>query len=288
MHDDLGRLPGPAVEVAEIAELHSAIAQMWGIANFIDVSGTEIQFTFHSRGGALTMLGWARTNTQGGRYVYTSFRSFSDSVEPVFTSLLRREGINIRVTLQLSQTGWFLVSVTQIPTPEAPPEAKTLPVNQLGFSEDAIASSHTAAREMVRLLAPGIVESAMKIELEDDRIVRWQPLHSMPRAGEEAHLGPSLFEEEIGNALLPFTRGVGGRTLTLLLRLNRRAGEEPARWRALAATTLSRAAMSPDPVLTAYRRIHERILRQWREDRERVFDAVAGLELTLLRHGGAS
>ncbi len=173
------------------------------------------------------------------------------------------------LTLRRQRAGWAVdYEATQ---GSRPAEAKTQPVNRRGVSAATVPEALRVASAMARLLSVpsgGMASMTGEVTLEDDRIVGWElrGYQVMETGGSPS----ALSEETVGrimHMLLPFSQGVGRRTVLLEVRGAHRQGEPWARGHVQEARTLVQGSpMAEDTGFPAeYRAMHEDILRRWRE-----------------------
>ncbi|HYO64524.1 MAG TPA: hypothetical protein VEU33_00470, partial [Archangium sp.] len=72
-------------------------------------------------------------------------------------------------------------------------------------------------------------------------------------------------------ALLPFTHGLGPRTVRLTLVAEHHRTERHARWRVMEAGTLRTPMEAPNDLVAEHYALYERILREWREETQDAF-----------------
>jgi hypothetical protein len=128
---------------------------------------------------------------------------------------------------------------------------------------------HEATREQLRAIpvpAGGAARVALAVRLEDGRLVDWELLE-VRRTHEGLGGSPQPLSGEVAGhlvqVLLPFTEGLGPRTVHVVLRAEHRQGEAEARGRVESAGV---ERPPPAPELSWYRAMHESILLRWREE----------------------
>jgi hypothetical protein len=119
----------------------------------------------------------------------------------------------------------------------------------------------------VQVPTGGEARVALKVRLEDGRLVGWELLEEVRRTREGPEGSPWPLSDEVAGhvvqVLLPFTEGLGPRTVHVVLRAEHRPGEAEARGRVESARV---ERPPPAPELGWYRAMHESILLRWRED----------------------
>jgi hypothetical protein len=150
-----------------------------------------------------------------------------------------------------------------------PAEARTLPVRTQGTPASTFLAFHDAARERLRAVsvpAGGEVRVALAVYLKDGRLVGWE-LREVQRTREGPGGNPRPLSSEVAGhvvqVLLPFTEGLGPRTVHVVLRAEHRPSKAEARSRVESARV---ERPPPAPELSWYRAMHESILLRWRED----------------------
>jgi hypothetical protein len=149
-----------------------------------------------------------------------------------------------------------------------PAEARTFPVRTQGTPADTFLAFHEAAGKWtsaVQVPAGGAVRVELEVQLEDGRLAGWRLREvQRTREGPGGSLLP-LSPQVVGHwvqALLPFTEGLGARTVHVVLRAEHRLGEAWARGR-VESVWVERPAQPPGP--SWYLSMHEATLLRWRE-----------------------
>ncbi len=254
---------------ARRAEVECALAQVWGIARGVEEVGARVELRFWARGGALTLLSH-RTTGGGTGAEPVDEAAFAKRLRHLLTAYVGERTGEVVFILRREKSEWGVDFRGDGEVPR-PPEAKTQPVRREGVSVDTYAAITRVAGEMVRLLGgptgPGASFSAL-VALEDDGVSGWEPGLYEGAGREASRAAKERLQGELIQALLPFTHGVGPREVRLELRGRHRAGEPDASWRVVEVETLRPAhAHGEDTDLIAeYRELHERILREWREE----------------------
>jgi hypothetical protein len=149
-----------------------------------------------------------------------------------------------------------------------PAEARTLPMRTQGTPADTFLAFHEAARrwaEAVQVPDGGAARAEVAVRLEDGRLAGWE-LREVRRTREGLGGNPTPLSPEVAghlvSVLLPFTEGLGARTVRVVLGAEHRPGEARARGRVEEA----RVERPPQPDGPSwYLSMHEATLLRWRE-----------------------
>ncbi len=259
---------GPeAEEEAREAEVERALAYAVGLASGVQEVGAEVVLRFWVERGALTLVGY-RLEGGGGRA--------ERRVEPgavtrvlrlVFSEYAGRHTGEVVLRLRREEAGWAVDSSANHQT-SRPPEARRLPVRAGGTAAETFLALHEAGKDWlrtVRVSPGGAVRVEMAVHLEDGRLAGWE-LRKLQRTREGPGGSPRPLSAEVSAAvtrvLLPFSEGLGRRTLGVVLWAEHRLGEEEARGRVEAAL-VERAPHAPEQGW--YRAMQEATLLRWRE-----------------------
>ncbi|HLM46150.1 MAG TPA: hypothetical protein VK458_19935, partial [Myxococcaceae bacterium] len=253
------------------AEASAALSGMRGVASHVEGADAELVFRFWAQNGVLTLLSWKRgaegTGAAGKR------AAFAPGLEAHLPTYVKARTGEIVFTLRQEPRGWSLRSVT---TPEGskPLEARTLPVRRTGVTADTLAQAHAVAARLAKGLRVSEGSSAtawVDVQLDDARVL------GATTARYESHGGPPVREPspelvaQLTQALLPFTHGIGPRTVRLMLVADHHRTERHARWRVMEAGTPRLDSEAPPDLVTEHYALYERILRQWREETQDAF-----------------
>jgi hypothetical protein len=126
------------------------------------------------------------------------------------------------------------------------------------------------ARNIARLMTVphgGSARLGVLVTLEDDRIVGWEPGVLDSSGSGPALLAPEEAVTTLLGTLLPFTRGLGERTVALTLLGEHKQGETRPRWLVVDARTLEPPPPPPEVAdfHKEYRALHERIIFEFQE-----------------------
>jgi hypothetical protein len=262
-----GREPGEARE----AETERALAWMVGVASGVREVGTRLAFTFWTHEGALTPLGYREEPGGGSTGRVVEARELERMLRPLFIeSLGRRTGEGV-LTLRREEGRWA-VDYEATGQGARPAEAKTLAVGTRGTPSAAFLAVHEAMRKGLRAVqvpGEGAARVVVTVELEDGRLTGWElveALHTRQGTGGGARaLSPEVAGQAV-QVVLPFTEGLGARSVLLVLRVEHRAGEAEARGRVEEARVVRpSSALALTPERNWYYAMHEALLLRWRE-----------------------
>ena len=175
--------------------------------------------------------------------------------------------------MQRERHGWSLRALTTSESSK-PLEARTLPVRRTGVTADTLAQAHAVAIQLARALRVpdgGNATVLADVLLDDERVL------GATTARYESQGGPPIREPspelaaQLTQALLPFTHGLGPRTVRLTLVAEHRQQERHARWHVVEAGTLRPATEAPPDLVAEHYALYERILREWREETQDAF-----------------
>jgi hypothetical protein len=177
-------------------------------------------------------------------------------------------------TLHRERSGWRVDY--EAASLEEPPEARRRPARRTDSQEETRAAVRAMARQVVRLLrVPAGASARMRVELalEDERLTGWEV--GLYEAGSGGPVRPAEEKaaEALAQAVLPFTRGLGARTVRVELSGKHEGRSATAQWRVERAEPLRRAPADEavEDVLREYRQVHAQIFHSYREE---MVDAV--------------
>jgi len=251
------------------AEVEWALARMWEVAQGDEQVGAEWVLTFWSQGGALTLLSWGRTTSGEKTGQPVDRDTFMSALRGLLTLLTESRTGALVFTLHRQlhhwQVGYEAVSMQE------PPEARPRPTQRTGSPAETLSATQAVAREVTRLLLVPAGASArleLEVALEDDRVIGWEPGLYHANAGGSMRPAASRAFDAFSPALLPFTRGLGPRTVRLELLGTHEGASDTSRWQVVRAETLRSAP--PDEavtdVLREYRQLHAEIFHRYREE----------------------
>ncbi len=267
-------------EAARKAEADRALAQVVGLAREEEEVGARLTFTFWVEGGALTPLGYREERGGGRSGRAVGAVELERMLRPLFTEYVGRRTGEVVLTLRREEARWA-VDYDATRQGARPPEAKTLPVRTRGTTADALRALHEGARkalEAVRVPDGGAARVELAVRLEDGRPVGWEWLgarHTREgRGGAPRALSPEVVGHTV-QVLLPFTEGVGPRTVHLVVRGEHRPGGAEA-WGRVESVRVERppSGYGLTPEQGWYHAMHEAMLLRWREE---VYEGTAWL-----------
>jgi hypothetical protein len=277
-----------ALEQARDIEAERVMETLWSLASTTDTLGAEWEFHFWSHGGALTLLSFRRTEEGERRSSPLSRGAFLPRLSRELPTLLGTNSRELILTLELQETDWS-ADIDTSSEKEAPLHARTILSARSGTPGETHKQVLDTARRIARLLSVprgGRAELVARVSMEDARIVGWQP-ENLDSSGNGTPLSAGENEVHlIVSALLPFTRGLGERTVSLSLKGEHRPGESRPRWSAVAARVLQ---PPPPPAAVAdiyqeYRALHEHILTEFQEQTREYAVLAAGFTLEQLAY----
>ncbi|MFE8601535.1 hypothetical protein AB8V91_31755 [Archangium violaceum] len=202
-------------------------------------------------------------------------KSFTQDLRSLLGLLTEQRNGGISFTLHRESHRWRIdyeaVSVA------VPPEARPQPMRRTDYPARTLSAVHTMAQQVMRLLQVPANASArltLSVMMEDERLTYWEPGAYQAMAGGRTYPSDSQAIDTVSLAVLPFTRGLGPRTVHLELVGTHEGSSATARWRVTRAETLhvEPAAAEVTDVLQEYRRLHAEIFHRYREE---MVDAVA-------------
>jgi len=267
-------------EAARKAEADRALAQVVGLTRGVEEVGARLAFTFWVEGGALTPLGYREEEGGGGAGRTVGAEGLERMLRPILTQYVGRHTGEVVLTLRREEARWA-VDYDAMRQGARPSEAKTLPVRTRGTTADSLRALHEGARKTlgaVRVPDGGAGRVELAVRLEDGRPVGWEWVAARHTrqgpGGIPRTLSPEVGEHTV-QVLLPFTEGLGPRTVHLVVRAEHRLGETDARGR-VESVRVERppSGFALTPEQGWYHAMHEAILLRWRED---VYEGTAWL-----------
>jgi hypothetical protein len=265
------REEGREPETARKAEVERALAWMVGVASGVREEGTRLAFTFWVQEGALTPLGYREEAGGGSTGREVEVHVLERVLRPLFTEPLGRRTGEVVLTLRREEARWA-VELDATRQGARPAEARTLAVGTRGTPSATFLAVHEAMRKGLRAVqvpGEGAARVVVTVGLEDGRLTGWELVEARHTRGGMGGSPRALSPEVAGQAVqvvLPFTEGLGPRTVLLVLRVEHRAGEAQARGRVESAR-VERAplAVALTPEQNWYHAMHEALLLRWRE-----------------------
>jgi hypothetical protein len=258
---------GRDLEAARRAEVDRALARVVGLCSRVEEVGATLAFTFWVEGGALTPVGYQEERGGGRAGRPVDAEGLARVLRRVFGDYMgRRMGEGV-LRLRREEARWA-VDYDASRSAARPPEARTLPVRTQGTPADTFLAFHEAARKWsgaVQVPAGGAARVEFQVKLEDGRLAGWE-LREVRRTHEGPGGGSRPLSSEVAGhlvqALLPFTEGLGPRTVQVVLRVEHRLGEAQTRGR-VESVRVEHAVQQPGPGW--YLSMHEATLLRWRE-----------------------
>ncbi|HYO59007.1 hypothetical protein [Archangium sp.] len=248
---------GREPEEAREAEVDRALARMVGQCSGVEEVGGVLAFTFWVEGGALTLVGYQEERGGGrvGRPVEAE--GLARVLRLVLTEYAGRRTGEVVLRLRREEARWAVDYDASRPSAR-PAEARTLPVRTQGTPADTFLALQEAAGKWlraVRVPAGGAARVELEVRLEDGRLAGWE-LREVRRTREGPGGSPQPLAGEVEGhlvqALLPFTEGLGARTVHVVLRAEHRLGEARARGRVESAR-VERPPVEPGPSWCVHR-----------------------------------
>ncbi|HZH78740.1 MAG TPA: hypothetical protein VEY88_22110 [Archangium sp.] len=265
------REEGREPEAARKAERERALAWMVGLASGVREVGTRLAFTFWTHEGALTPLGYQEDAGGGSTGRVVEAHVLERVLRPCFTAPLGRGTGEVMLRLRREEVRWAVdFDATRQGT--RPAEAKTLAVGIRGTPSATFLAMHEAMRKGLRAVQvpeKGAARVEVTVGLEDGRLTGWElveALHTRRGPGGDARaVSPEVTGQAV-QVLLPFTEGLGPRSVRLVLRVEHRVGEAQARGRVESARVeRPPSALALTPEQSWYHAMHEATLLRWRE-----------------------
>jgi hypothetical protein len=258
-------------EDARQAEVERALAWMVGVASGAREVGTRLAFTFWVHEGALTPLGYQEQTGGGGTGREVEVHVLERVLRPLFTEPLGRHTGEVVLTLRREEARWA-VELDATRQGARPAEAKTLAVGTRGTPSATFLAVHEAMRKGLRAVqvpGEGVARVVVTVGLEDGRLTGWELVEARHTRQGTGGAARALAPEVAGQAVqvvLPFTEGLGPRTVRMVLRVEHRTGQVEARGRVESARVerpSSTLALMPE--WSWYHAMHEALLLRWRE-----------------------
>ncbi len=242
---------------------------MWALASDQEQVGTVLEFTFWVERGALTLLSHRRGATEGERGQAARAEAFAQGLRGLLTTLAERRTGALAFTLHRERSRWRVDY--QAASLEEPPEARKHPARRTGYRQETLSAVLALARQVVRLLqVPAGASARMRVELalEDERLTGWEPGAYQAESGGTVRPADAWATEALTLAVLPFTRGLGPRTVRLELSGTHDGRSATSHWRVEGVRTLRPVPQEEavEDVLREYRQLHADIFHRYREE----------------------
>jgi hypothetical protein len=268
-----GLPPGvSAQELEAAAEAEAALlaTQLWEVTRDVHEEGARLSFTFWNQHGALSLTGFSAHGRSGPPGAAVDAEQTQRALSAVLSQYPRRHLGGATLTLRREQAGWAVdYSGSHAPRP---PEARTLPVPLREFPADTVLVGIESLRRLLSALevpAGGEASVEVKADLEDGRIEGWR-LHTFQltrSGGRPRALSPHVTHQAV-QVLLPFTLGLGPRTVHLRMKLAHHPQDTAVHgW--VESAEVERPPPPPETIAQAtaeYHAMHEFILWRWRHE----------------------
>jgi hypothetical protein len=264
------REEGREPEAAREAETERALAWVTGVASGVREVGARLAFTFWTHEGALTPLSYQEEAGGGSSGQVAQAHVLERALRPVLPEFLGRRTGEVVLTLRREEERWA-VDFDAMGQGARPAEAKTLAVGTRGTPSATFLAMHEAMRKGLRAVqvpGEGAARVVVTVELEDGRLTGcdlMEALHTRKGTGGARALSPEVAGQAV-QVVLPFTEGLGSRTVRLVLRVEHRAAEAQARGRVESARVeRAPSGLARTPEQNWYHSMHEALLLRWRE-----------------------
>jgi hypothetical protein len=254
---------------ARRAEVEWALAQLWAVASGEEQVGAVLEFTFWVERGALTLLSHRHGTIGGERGQAAREEVFTDGLRGLLTTLAESRTGALSFTLHRERSRWRVDY--EAASLEEPLEARQWPTRRTEYPDGTLLAVRAIANQVVRLLqVPAGTSARMTVDLtlEDDRLTGWGPGPYRAESGGTVRPADARAAEVLMLVVLPFTRGLGPRTLRLELSGTHEGSSATSHWRVAQARTLRPAPPDEavEDVLREYRQLHAEIFHHYREE----------------------
>lgn len=254
---------------ARRAEVEWVLARMWDAASGEQQVGTELEFTFWVERGAFTLLSQRRGAEGGEKGQVAGAEAFTQELRGLLTLLAETRTGALAFTLQRERSRWRVdYGAASL---EEPPEARKHPARRTGATAGPLLTVQAMTKQVVRLLqVPAGASARMTVELtlEDDRLTGWKSGPYQARSGGGVRPADGWAAQALMLAVLPFTRGLGPRTVRVELSGTHEGASTTSHWWVERAETLRPAPGDEalEDVLREYRQLHAEIFHRYREE----------------------
>ncbi|MCY1080152.1 hypothetical protein [Archangium lansingense] len=260
---------GHAEVEARQAEVAWALARMWEVASGEEQIGTVLVFTFWVERGAFTLLSQSRGAARGETGQPVRAESFMQGLRSLLTMLAEMRTGALSFTLHRERSRWR--SDYEAASMEEPAEARKHPARRTGVSVGTLLAVQAMTKQVVRVLqVPAGASARMTVELalEDDRLMGWKSGPYQAGSGGRGRPADARAEQVLTLAVLPFTRGLGPRTVRLELSGTHDGKSATSHWRVARVETLrpEPADEAVEDVLREYRLLHAEVFHRYREE----------------------
>ncbi|HEX5746855.1 MAG TPA: hypothetical protein VFZ09_11480 [Archangium sp.] len=254
---------------ARRAEVEWALARMWEVASGVEQVGTVLEFTFWVERGAFTLLSQHRSAAGGEKGQPAKAESFTRELRGLLAVLAETRTGALVFTLHRERSRWRVDSAAA--SREEPPEARKHPARRMETTAGPLLAVQAMTKQVVRLLqVPAGASARMTVELtlEDDRLTGWKSGPYQAGSGGGVRPADGWTAQSLTLAVLPFTRGLGPRTVRVELSGTHEGASATSHWWVERAETLRPAPPDEavEDVLREYRRLHAEIFHRYREE----------------------
>ncbi len=272
----------------ERIETERLLQTLWAVAGATNALGAEWEFRFWSQDGALTLLSFHRTEQGEGATAPISREAFLKRLSHELPTLVGSEPREVTLVLEREETRWS-ADLDRSSRDTPPAQARTLPSSRVGTSQQTYQQVLETARRLARLMTVtrgGSAQLQAEVSLDDYRLTGFEPGEVKSSGDGPALAAPEEAVTALVAALLPFTHGLGERTIRLTLMGVHRHGEARPRWYTLAARTLESLPLPPEvaDIVQEYRLLHEFIIVEFQEQSREYAVMAAGFTLEQLAY----
>ncbi|WP_224240579.1 hypothetical protein [Hyalangium gracile] len=250
-----------------MAEASLLAAQLSTVADAVHSRDARLSFSFWNQHGALTLIGFSAQGLDAPAGHPVDGAETQRTLATVFSRYPRRHAGVATLTLQRTPSRWTVDYVASAALRH--PEARALPRHLRDFPADTVRSSIDGLGQLlaaVQVPTGGEAQAEVEALLEDGRVEGWRlRLFRLTRGGGPPRaLSPELTRQVV-QVLLPFTLGLGPRTVRLRLMLVHASGQAQAEgW--VESAEVVRPPPPPETqaaFVAEYRAMHELILWRW-------------------------
>lgn len=260
---------GGAKAEARRAEVEWALARMWEVASGEERVGTVLELSFWVESGAFTLLSRRRGAEGGETGQPAKAEAFMHGLRGLLALLAETRTGALAFTLHRERSHWRVDY--EAASLEEPPGARRHPARRTEASAGPLLAVQGMTKQVVRLLqVPAGASARMTVELalEDERLTGWKPGPYQAESGGRGRPADARVAGALTLAVLPFTRGLGPRTVRVELSGTHEGANATSHWRVERAETLRPAPADEavEDVLREYRVLHAEIFHRYREE----------------------
>ncbi len=254
---------------ARRAEVEWALERMGEVVGGEERVGTEVELTFWVERGAFTLLSQRRSVAGGEKGQPVKAEAFTKELRGLLTVVAEGRRGAVAFRLHRERSRWRVdYGAASLEEPE---EARKHPARRTGASAGTLLAVQGMAKQVVRLLqVPEGASARMEVELalEDDRLSGWKVGPYQAWSGGRVRPADAGAAQTLTLAVLPFTRGLGPRTVRVELTGRHEGASTTSHWRVERAETLrpGRPDEAVEDVLREYRQLHADIFHRYREE----------------------